>query len=145
MDTASTQQPEKIVHERLAVTRDPDRGRFEMRQDGRFIGFLGYTQEEVPAADGGEDDTLAVIPDSSYASVYQTTIDDVIARGLAKDPSQRPGSATELLAEVAGALGTGPAPAAPATATPSRARPARPRWCRRGWRPCRRASARCWS
>lgn len=31
--------------------------------------------------DGGEDDTLAVIPDSSYASVYQTTIDDVIAHG----------------------------------------------------------------
>ena len=35
----------------------PDRGRFEMRQDGRFIGFLGYTQDEVPAADGGEDET----------------------------------------------------------------------------------------
>jgi isocitrate dehydrogenase len=32
-------------------------------------------------ADGGEDDTLAVIPDSSYASVYQTVIDDVIAHG----------------------------------------------------------------
>lgn len=32
-------------------------------------------------ADGGEDDTLAVIPDSSYASVYQATIDDVIANG----------------------------------------------------------------
>nr|WP_315268320.1 NADP-dependent isocitrate dehydrogenase [Microbacterium lemovicicum] len=31
--------------------------------------------------DGAEDDTLAVIPDSSYASVYQTTIDDVIAHG----------------------------------------------------------------
>ncbi|WP_248242707.1 NADP-dependent isocitrate dehydrogenase [Microbacterium kunmingense] len=31
--------------------------------------------------DGGEDDTLAVIPDSSYASVYQATIDDVIANG----------------------------------------------------------------
>ncbi|TDN87552.1 NADP-dependent isocitrate dehydrogenase [Microbacterium sp. BK668] len=31
--------------------------------------------------DGGEADTLAVIPDSSYASVYQTTIDDVIAHG----------------------------------------------------------------
>jgi isocitrate dehydrogenase len=31
--------------------------------------------------DGGEDDTLAVIPDSSYASVYQATIDDVIAHG----------------------------------------------------------------
>ena len=31
--------------------------------------------------DGGEDDTLAVIPDSSYAGVYQTVIDDVIAHG----------------------------------------------------------------
>jgi isocitrate dehydrogenase len=31
--------------------------------------------------DGGEDDTLAVIPDSSYASVYQTVIDDVVAHG----------------------------------------------------------------
>ena len=31
--------------------------------------------------DGGEDDTLAVIPDSSYASIYQATIDDVIANG----------------------------------------------------------------
>ena len=31
--------------------------------------------------DGGEADTLAVIPDSSYASVYQTTIEDVIAHG----------------------------------------------------------------
>ncbi len=31
--------------------------------------------------DGGEDDTLAVIPDSSYASVYQTVIDDVKAHG----------------------------------------------------------------
>jgi len=32
-------------------------------------------------ADGGEDDTLAVIPDSSYAGVYQTVIDDVKANG----------------------------------------------------------------
>ena len=32
-------------------------------------------------ADGSEDDTLAVIPDSSYAGVYQTVIDDVIAHG----------------------------------------------------------------
>ncbi|CAL4860662.1 NADP-dependent isocitrate dehydrogenase [Microbacterium sp. MM2322] len=31
--------------------------------------------------DGGEDDTIAVIPDSSYAGVYQATIDDVIANG----------------------------------------------------------------
>ncbi len=32
-------------------------------------------------SDGGEADTLAVIPDSSYASVFQTAIDDVIAKG----------------------------------------------------------------
>jgi isocitrate dehydrogenase len=32
-------------------------------------------------ADGGEADTIAVIPDSSYAGVYQTVIDDVIAHG----------------------------------------------------------------
>jgi isocitrate dehydrogenase len=31
--------------------------------------------------DGGEAETLAVIPDSSYAGVYQATIDDVIANG----------------------------------------------------------------
>jgi isocitrate dehydrogenase len=32
-------------------------------------------------ADGSEDDTIAVIPDSSYATIYQSTIDDVIANG----------------------------------------------------------------
>jgi isocitrate dehydrogenase len=32
-------------------------------------------------ADGGEADTVAVIPDSSYAGVYQAVIDDVIANG----------------------------------------------------------------
>jgi isocitrate dehydrogenase len=31
--------------------------------------------------DGGEEDTLAVIPDSSYAGVYQAAIEDVIAHG----------------------------------------------------------------
>ncbi|HWL60449.1 MAG TPA: NADP-dependent isocitrate dehydrogenase [Microbacteriaceae bacterium] len=31
--------------------------------------------------DGGEDDTLAVIPDSSYAGVYQAVIEDVQAHG----------------------------------------------------------------
>ncbi|WP_159502331.1 NADP-dependent isocitrate dehydrogenase [Microbacterium sp. 18062] len=31
--------------------------------------------------DGAEDDTLAVIPDSSYAGVYQAVIEDVIAHG----------------------------------------------------------------
>lgn len=32
-------------------------------------------------ADGSEDDTIAVIPDSSYAGVYQATIEDVIENG----------------------------------------------------------------
>jgi isocitrate dehydrogenase len=32
-------------------------------------------------ADGGEDDTLAVIPDSSYAGVYRTVIEDCQANG----------------------------------------------------------------
>ena len=32
-------------------------------------------------ADGSEDDTIAVIPDSSYAGVYQATIEDVKANG----------------------------------------------------------------
>ncbi|GAA1133630.1 NADP-dependent isocitrate dehydrogenase [Nocardioides aquiterrae] len=36
--------------------------------------------------DGNEDDTLAVIPDSSYAGVYQTVIDDCRAHG-AFDPA----------------------------------------------------------
>ncbi|MCG7422282.1 N-acetyltransferase [Micrococcus sp. ACRRV] len=58
METTANQHPEKIVHERLQVTRDPDRQRFEMRQDGVFIGFLGYDVEELPAANGGEDETV---------------------------------------------------------------------------------------
>ena len=37
-------------------------------------------------ADGSEDDTIAVIPDASYAVVYQATIEDVIANGPL-DPS----------------------------------------------------------
>ena len=43
---------EKIVHERLAVTRDPDRERFELRHDGKYIGFLGYTPETRRDRDG---------------------------------------------------------------------------------------------
>ena len=38
------------------------------------------------AADGGEADTLAVLPDSSYAGVYQAVIDDCRAHG-AYDPT----------------------------------------------------------
>ncbi len=36
--------------------------------------------------DGGEDDTLAVIPDSSYAGIYQVVVDDCRAHG-AYDPA----------------------------------------------------------
>jgi len=36
--------------------------------------------------DGGEDDTLAVVPDSSYAGVYQTVVEDVKKNG-ALDPT----------------------------------------------------------
>lgn len=57
-NTAAQSQPEKIVHERLTVTRDPDRQRFELRQDGTFIGFLGYDQETVRGADG--EDTVVL-------------------------------------------------------------------------------------
>ena len=71
METASTHQPEKIVHERLAVTRDPDRERFELRHDGRSIGFLGYTQETRPA-DEGEDVTVV--------RLQHTIIDEAFSR-----------------------------------------------------------------
>lgn len=57
-NTAAKSQPEKIVHERLKVTRDPDRERFELRQDGAFIGFLGYAQDTVPGPDG--EDTVVL-------------------------------------------------------------------------------------
>jgi hypothetical protein len=63
---------------------------------------------------------------SARAPGLGVAIDDVIARGLAKDPSQRPRSATELVAQVAEALGTEAAPAPPA-ATPRRAGPVRGR------------------
>ena len=64
---------------------------------------------------------------SARAPGLGTAIDDVIARGLAKDPSQRPGSATQLLAEVAEALGAGAAPVTPAAAARRRVRPMRRR------------------
>ncbi len=44
------------------------------------------TSGHMWGADGQEHDTLAVIPDSSYASIYQTVIDDCRANG-AYDPS----------------------------------------------------------
>ncbi|MFJ9868003.1 NADP-dependent isocitrate dehydrogenase [Streptomyces sp. NPDC101165] len=44
------------------------------------------TSGHMWGADGQEDDTLAVIPDSSYAGVYQVVIDDCRAHG-AYDPS----------------------------------------------------------
>ncbi len=44
------------------------------------------TSGHMYAADGGEADTLAVLPDSSYAGVYQAVIDDCRAHG-AFDPT----------------------------------------------------------
>ncbi|MHA7177710.1 NADP-dependent isocitrate dehydrogenase [Arthrobacter sp. Sr24] len=44
------------------------------------------TSGHMWGADGGEHDTLAVLPDSSYAGVYQATIDDCRAHG-AFDPT----------------------------------------------------------
>ena len=44
------------------------------------------TSGHVWGADGNESDTLAVIPDSSYAGIYQVVIDDCRAHG-AYDPA----------------------------------------------------------
>lgn len=44
------------------------------------------TSGKMWGPDGGQDDTLAVIPDSSYAGVYQVVIDDCKANG-AYDPT----------------------------------------------------------
>lgn len=46
MTTGSEQAP-KIVHDELRVERDPDRGRIDLWQRDRFIGFLGYTEQTV--------------------------------------------------------------------------------------------------
>ena len=48
----------------LGMARDGVAGPALVRNGGRLWGV-----------DGGEDDTLAVIPDSSYAGVYQAVID----------------------------------------------------------------------
>lgn len=49
----------KIVHENIRVEHDPDRARFELWQDHpdtehspQFIGFLGYTVEDVENDNG---------------------------------------------------------------------------------------------
>src|SRR5699024_6687803 len=44
------------------------------------------TSGKMWGPDGGQDDTLAVIPDSSYAGVYQAVIEDCRANG-AYDPA----------------------------------------------------------
>lgn len=71
MVNASETQPEKIAHEDLVLTRDPDRERFELRHDGRYIGFLGYAQETVPVP-GGED--------ASVVRLQHTIIDEAFSR-----------------------------------------------------------------
>ncbi|MDO5634504.1 MAG: GNAT family N-acetyltransferase [Micrococcus sp.] len=57
----ATTHPEMIVHERLKLTRDPDRGRYELRQDDAFIGFLGYCQDEIAASDDAEGEARTVV------------------------------------------------------------------------------------
>ena len=71
MEKRAPQQPEKNVHERLSVIRDPDRGRFELRQDGKYIGFLGYTQETLPGPDG---------EDVAVLRLQHTIIDEAFSR-----------------------------------------------------------------
>lgn len=50
----SSSELPKIVHDDLQVSRDPDRGRFELRQHEQFIGFVGYTEDPVTDAHGEE-------------------------------------------------------------------------------------------
>lgn len=91
MDTVN--RPELIVHDRLKLTRDPDRGRFELRQDGKFIGFLGYTQDEAPAADGGEPETVVrlqhTIIDEAYGRQgYARALVTMVLQRLAAEGEQ---------------------------------------------------------
>ncbi len=46
------------------------------------------TSGQMWNAEGNQQDTLAVIPDSSYAGIYQATIDDCRTHG-ALDPARR--------------------------------------------------------
>lgn len=57
-------------------------------------------------ADGSEDDTIAVIPDSSYAGVYQATIEDVIANGPLDPATIGSVSNVGLMAEAAEEYGS---------------------------------------
>jgi len=62
----SSQDTPKIVHDDLRVARDPDRGRIELWQKERFIGFLGYTEQTV------DDQTVVVL--------QHTIIDEAFGR-----------------------------------------------------------------
>lgn len=57
-------------------------------------------------ADGSEDDTIAVIPDSSYAGVYQATIEDAIANGPLDPATIGSVSNVGLMAEAAEEYGS---------------------------------------
>lgn len=69
-----TSDPTMIVHERLKLSRDPDRGRFELRQDDAFIGFVGYSEDRIPAADDAEGQARTVI------RLQHTIIDEAYGR-----------------------------------------------------------------
>lgn len=72
MDTVN--RPDLIVHDRLKLTRDPDRGRFELRQDDTFIGFEGYTVDEIPAEDDAQGQARTVV------RLQHTIIDEAYGR-----------------------------------------------------------------
>ncbi|WP_158496545.1 GNAT family N-acetyltransferase [uncultured Micrococcus sp.] len=64
----------KIAHNRLKLFRDPDRGRFELRQDGVYIGFVGYTVDDVPAAQSPDGEPGTAI------RLQHTIIDEAYSR-----------------------------------------------------------------
>ncbi|QCU77431.1 N-acetyltransferase [Citricoccus sp. SGAir0253] len=68
MTTGTSRDLPKIVHDDLRVVRDPDRGRIELWQRDRFIGFLGYAEAET--ADG----------EQSVVVLQHTIIDEAYGR-----------------------------------------------------------------
>ena len=66
--TGGSETP-KIVHDDLRVLRDPDRGRYELWQADQYIGFLGYTVDEITAADSQRESVVRLqhtIVDEKY-------------------------------------------------------------------------------
>jgi predicted GNAT family acetyltransferase len=77
----SAQQPEKIVHERLRLDRDDDRGRYALWQDETYIGFVGFTE------DGDVVDLQHTIINEAYGrrgyarALVTLVLEDLRARG----------------------------------------------------------------